>query len=114
MSWFWVTAIGRDRPGIVVELATALAEQGGNIEDASIGDGFRTAADRLWHVHIADSNRCFPGSGHIDFDGVFEALEEIGYTGYVSGEMLPLPDPDIAAQRTADFLRNRGVHAGLA
>jgi sugar phosphate isomerase/epimerase len=80
-----------------------------NIEDASIPGGFRLAAERVWHVHIADSNRLHPGAGHIDFDSVFEALEQIDYTGYVSGEMLPLPDPDTAAERTAAFLHSRGV-----
>lgn len=34
--WFWVTAIGQDRPGIVAELARAVTEAGGNIEDASM------------------------------------------------------------------------------
>ena len=76
-----------------------------NIEDDSIEGGLRLAGDRLWHVHIADSNRRYPGSGHLDFDSIFATLKEIGYQGYISAEMLPLPDPDTAAQRTIDFLR---------
>ena len=76
-----------------------------NIEDASIEEGLRLAGDRLWHVHVADSNRRYPGSGHLDFDSVFATLEEMGYQGYVSAELLPLPDPDTAAQKTIEFLR---------
>jgi sugar phosphate isomerase/epimerase len=76
-----------------------------NIEDASIEEGLRLAGDRLWHVHIADSNRLYPGSGHLDFDSIFATLEDMGYQGYVSAELLPLPDPDIAAQKIIDFLR---------
>jgi sugar phosphate isomerase/epimerase len=80
-----------------------------NIEDASIAGGLKQAGERLWHVHIADSNRLFPGAGHIDFADVFTTLGEMGYEDYVSGEMLPLPDPDVAAERTAKFLCSAGV-----
>jgi sugar phosphate isomerase/epimerase len=76
-----------------------------NIEDASIEEGLRLAGDRVWHVHIADSNRCYPGSGHIDFDSIFAALKDIGYQDYVSAELLPLPDPDTAARKTIGFLQ---------
>ncbi len=43
------------------------------------------------HVHLADSNRRFPGQGHIDFRAIIKALEAISYQGYLSGEFLPLP-----------------------
>jgi sugar phosphate isomerase/epimerase len=76
-----------------------------NIEDASIEEGLRLAGDRVWHVHIADSNRRYPGSGHIAFDSIFATLKDMGYQGYVSAELLPLPDPDTAARKTVEFLR---------
>jgi sugar phosphate isomerase/epimerase len=76
-----------------------------NIEDVSIEEGLRQAGDRLWHVHIADSSRRYPGSGHLDFDRIFTTLKDMGYQGYVSAEIFPLPDPDTAAQKTIDFLR---------
>ncbi len=76
-----------------------------NIEETTFEQGFRQAGDRLWHVHIADSNRHYPGSAHLDFKAVFSALARIGYQGYVSAELLPLPDPDTAARKTMEFLR---------
>jgi sugar phosphate isomerase/epimerase len=76
-----------------------------NIEDPSIEEGLRLAGDRLWHVHVADSNRRYPGSGHLDFQAVITTLKEMGYQGYLSAELFPLPDPDTAAQRTIAFLR---------
>jgi len=76
-----------------------------NIEDASIEKGLRLAGDRLWHVHIADSNRQYPGSGHLNFASIFATLEDMGYHGFVSAEILPLPDPDTAAQKTIEFLQ---------
>ena len=51
--------------------------------------GFRQAGDRLWDVHIADSNRLYPGAGHLDFTSIFATLAAMGYTGYVSAEILP-------------------------
>lgn len=93
-----VEALGCDSVGLMLDLFHM------NIEDASIEDGLRLAGERLWHVHVADSNRRYPGSGHLDFGSIFETLDEMGYDAYVSAELLPLPDPDTAAQRTIEFL----------
>jgi sugar phosphate isomerase/epimerase len=76
-----------------------------NIEDVSIEGGLRQAGDRLWHVHIADSNRRHPGSGHLNFEGIFATLKDMGYQDYISAEILPLPDPDTAAEETMEFLK---------
>jgi len=76
-----------------------------NIEDPSIESAFYEARQVLWHVHIADSNRLPPGQGHLDFASIITVLREIGYTGYLSAEVLPLPDPDTAARLTAEYMR---------
>lgn len=78
-----------------------------NIEEASIERSLEAAGERCWHVHIADSNRRYPGAGHLDFDGVFATLARMGYGGYVSAELLPLPDPDTAARETIAFVRSK-------
>jgi sugar phosphate isomerase/epimerase len=59
------------------------------IEERSATDAIRLAGDRLYHVHFADSNRAAPGRGHIDFIPILETLEQIGYGGYISFELLP-------------------------
>jgi len=92
--------LGCDNVGLMLDLFHM------NIEDVSIEDGLRQAGDRLWHVHIADSNRRYPGSGHLDFGPIFAALEGMGYRGYVSAELLPLPDADTAGIKTIEFLKN--------
>ena len=76
-----------------------------NIEEPVIEDSIRACGDRIFHFHVADSNRWHPGAGHLDFDSILEVLYTIGYQGYVSGEFMPLPDADTAAQRSVDFLR---------
>ena len=78
-----------------------------NIEEASIEASLRRAGDHVWHIHIADSGRRYPGSGHIAFAPIFVTLREMGYAGYVSAELLPQPDPDAAAKKTIEFLRQQ-------
>jgi len=76
-----------------------------NIEESVITDALATAAPRLWHVHVADSNRRAPGLGHLDFNRVLATLREIDYQGYLSAAVLPHPDPQESARQTARHLR---------
>lgn len=76
-----------------------------NIEEPSMTESIKLVGDLLFHFHVADSNRWYPGAGHIDFRSVFETLEEIGYTGTVSAEILPVPDPDMAAKMAVEYLQ---------
>ena len=76
-----------------------------NIEDRSIEQSLRQAGDRVIHFHVADSNRWHPGGGHMDFAAILDLLRGIGYTGYVSGEFLPLPDARTAAAEAITHLR---------
>jgi sugar phosphate isomerase/epimerase len=76
-----------------------------NIEEPVIGDGIRAAGDRIFHFHVADSNRWWPGAGHLDFRSVLDTLFDTGYQGFVSGEFMPVPDSDTAAERCIRTLR---------
>ena len=76
-----------------------------NVEEPSITESMRAAGDRMFHFHVADSNRWYPGAGHVDFRIVFDTLAGMNYTGFVSAEILPLPDPDSAARLTIKHLR---------
>ncbi len=71
-----------------------------NIEEPSIAGALRGAAEYIGHVHLADSNRRAIGLGHIDAAAVGRTLREIGYGGYLTAEILPLPDADAAARQT--------------
>nr|QCO92786.1 hypothetical protein [uncultured bacterium]QCO92820.1 hypothetical protein [uncultured bacterium]QCO92872.1 hypothetical protein [uncultured bacterium]QCO92897.1 hypothetical protein [uncultured bacterium] len=68
-----------------------------NIEEPRIEESIRICGDRLFHFHVADSNRWYPGAGHLDFKPILAALAATGYQGYISGEFLPKPDADTAA-----------------
>lgn len=76
-----------------------------NIEEPSIIESIKMAKKSLFHFHVADSNRWYPGAGHLDFPTIFDTLAEVEYTGYVSAEILPLPDADSAARHTIEYLR---------
>jgi len=76
-----------------------------NIEEVSPVDALRRGGSRLAHVHAADSNRRAPGWGHLNFREIVGVLKEIGYDGYLSAEILPLPDPESAARQTIAHLR---------
>ena len=76
-----------------------------NIEEPSLKKALRRSGDRLFHVHLADSNRWYPGAGHLNFATVIDTLDKMGYDGYLSGEFLPKPDADTAAQKTIATMR---------
>jgi sugar phosphate isomerase/epimerase len=71
-----------------------------NIEEVSVPLAIRAAAGSIGHFHFADSNRHAIGFGHTDVAPITEALKDSGYDGYVSGEVLPLPDAESAAAQT--------------
>jgi sugar phosphate isomerase/epimerase len=75
-----------------------------NIEDSQIGGSLTKHASLVKYVHFADSNRWAPGWGHLDFDDVFEGLRKGGYDGWSAIEILPVPDPDAAAQKAAETI----------
>lgn len=76
-----------------------------NIEETSLADALRETGARLGHIHFADSNRRAVGLGHIDLSGVRQALEAVNYDGYLSAEVLPLPDSHTAAAQTIESIR---------
>ncbi len=71
-----------------------------NIEESNISDGMRRAGPYVGHVHFVDSNRQAAGRGHMDYAPIAQALDDIGYDGFVSAEAFPIPDSDEAARQT--------------
>ena len=68
-----------------------------NIEETSVKEAVLGAAGHLVHVQVADNDRGAPGSGHIDWDGLFEGLDAIGYAGWLSLEMFLRAGLDVSA-----------------
>lgn len=68
-----------------------------NIEEKLPADSLRAAATELGHVHISENDRGIPGTGHVDWRGVFTVLKEVGYDGWVTIESFAEPEPELAA-----------------
>lgn len=63
------------------------------------------------HFHLADiasnrvHNHLIPGMGSIDFRPIFDAMDDIGYDGFVTVELYPYQDNPVQAAREAyDYL----------
>lgn len=89
-----IDELGADNVGVLYDTFHA------NIEEARIETGMRVCGARLFHVHIADSNRWYPGAGHTDFSRIIATLREMKYAGWVSAEILPKPSILVAAEQT--------------
>jgi sugar phosphate isomerase/epimerase len=76
-----------------------------NIEEADLAASLTAAAETVGHIHFADSNRRAIGYGHLDVPPVIAALRGIGYSGYLSAEVFPLPDELAAAETTIASFR---------
>lgn len=61
-----------------------------NIEETDPAGSIRKYGYALQNLHLADSNRCAPGTGHIDFDAIAAALLESGFDKYCSFEVFGL------------------------
>jgi D-psicose/D-tagatose/L-ribulose 3-epimerase len=92
-----------------------------NIEEKSLGDAIRAVGHRLGHLHSCENDRGAPGSGHVPWDEVAEAVRDVNYDGPVVIESFsdrieaiaaaaaiwrPLaPSPDALAQDGLAFLQ---------
>ena len=92
-----------------------------NIEEEDIPGAIRLAGDRLGHFHAVSNTRKAPGSGHLPWPSIREALEAIQYSGYIVAETFVNPAGEVGrgmfiwhtladdlaanARETARFLR---------
>jgi 5-keto-L-gluconate epimerase len=76
-----------------------------NIEEPDIEASIRACGKRIFHFHVADSNRWYPGAGHLDFNSILNELFSTNYEGWISGEFIPKPEAETAAQNNITYLR---------
>src|SRR5579864_8268422 len=68
-----------------------------NIEEKNIGQAYRTVAPHLKHVHTCENDRGIPGSGHVEWKEVFQALRDIRYDGWLTIESFGFALPQLSA-----------------
>lgn len=83
-----IDQVGAENLGVLFDTFHA------NIEEPCIPKALELCGDRLFHVHLADSNRWIPGFGHFPFAELWKALKEVGYKGALVLECFPRPDPE--------------------
>ena len=75
-----------------------------NIEERNIQEALLQYRKQIRYIHFADSNRLAPGWGHLDLPGISQTIEQMDYDGWITVEILPLPDADSAAAQAIGYL----------
>lgn len=57
-----------------------------NIEEKNLEQALLSTGRHLKHVHTCENDRGTPGSGHVDWRGVFSALNQLKYDGWLTIE----------------------------
>jgi D-psicose/D-tagatose/L-ribulose 3-epimerase len=73
-------AVGHDRVGVAYDTFHA------SIEEKDIAAACRAIGRRLKHVQVSENDRGTPGSGHVDWKGLFAVLAELGYNEWLTIE----------------------------
>lgn len=77
-----------------------------NIEEPDLFSPVLDAGDRIGYVHIGESHRGYLGSGTVDFDSFFRALNRIGYDGPITFESFSSTVVDETLSRSLAIWRN--------
>jgi D-psicose/D-tagatose/L-ribulose 3-epimerase len=68
-----------------------------NIEEKTITDAAAALKGRIKHVHTCENDRGIPGSGHVDWEGLFSALGRETYDRWIVIESFGFAIKEIAA-----------------
>lgn len=68
-----------------------------NIEEKDPAAAFTLAAPHIAHVHTCENDRGIPGSGHVDWTRLFEAIHQAKYDDWLVIESFGFSIPEIAA-----------------
>lgn len=68
-----------------------------NIEEKDIAAGCRALGKHLKYVHTSENDRGTPGSGHVEWDSVFQTLRDMNYDGWLTIESFSFSLGDLSA-----------------
>lgn len=99
-----------------------------NIEEKSFYEATKLAGNDLVHYHLCENDRGIPGTGLVDWDGIFKALAELNYQGNAALESFVdttdnmntwvwrqlATDGDTLLREGIEFIRRKQRKYGLA
>jgi D-psicose/D-tagatose/L-ribulose 3-epimerase len=93
------TEVGHPKVGLLFDTFHA------NIEEKHVAEALRRAAPCLKHIHISENDRGTPGTGHVDWPGVFDTIRSLGYDQWltIEGFGFSLGDLSVAASIWRDI-----------
>ena len=68
-----------------------------NIEEKSIAAGLLKVGKYLKLIHTCENDRGIPGSGHVEWASVFDAIRQLRYDGWLTIESFGFALPDLSA-----------------
>jgi D-psicose/D-tagatose/L-ribulose 3-epimerase len=68
-----------------------------NIEEKSIAAGLLKVGKHLKLIHTCENDRGIPGSGHVEWASVFDAIRQLRYDGWLTIESFGFALPDLSA-----------------
>lgn len=69
-----------------------------NIEESDLYEPIHKYHDDIYYIHFADSNRLYPGQGHLDFQKMVALLKKYNYNKGIGAECLFFPDYEISSK----------------
>ena len=75
-----------------------------NIDEEDPLEAIRMCKGKLGYFHLADNTRKYLGSGTLDFESIFQELDDVGYEGYLAVECLPYPNSETAAKKSIESI----------
>jgi sugar phosphate isomerase/epimerase len=104
-SLAFLNKVGSEKLGLLIDTFHM------NIEEPSIEKSILAAKNHIYHFHYADSNRRYPGAGHLNFSSIISSLFSTGYSGFLSGEHRSDHNPEDTVKR--GFLSIRNILSSL-
>jgi D-psicose/D-tagatose/L-ribulose 3-epimerase len=72
--------VGRDNVGLLLDTFHM------NIEEKNIAEAIRLGGDRLFELHACENDRGTPGSGHVEWAEVLDAVVKLRFDGLIALE----------------------------
>ncbi len=76
-----------------------------NMEEKDLYQAIKDYAPYTVYVHLADSNRRYPGSAGLNLQKTIQAFRDSGYDGVFSVEVMQIPDQEVSARKSIEYLK---------